>query len=905
MTLSRWANLLVLGATLSVLGSCAGRDTVSLRIFLRTDYQPLREFISAELVVDAQPESRLARIDGGYIRPGEPLADFASLAPADRRAVTVRLLRLGGNLLAESTVYIQHDRDLVLTVAVTRDCGGVTCDDIGGLPARCLAGKCQDARCLSGNEPFCEKAECTIDEDCEPESPCAKPTCEAGVCFSDGEQSSCPHPLVCDVESGACFQPPTECQIADDCTFTSECTIAECALDLCIYKPAADETPCSAGKCMAGSCVTDTCTNSVKDGDESDIDCGGSCSKCGLGKVCTQHADCLSDACDGISSLTCEAPDTCGNGKIETGEGCDDGETVAGDGCNASCLLEDGSMCTTGAQCESGTCDITGSMTCVQGGMCGNNMMDAGEACDDGGTAPGDGCSENCLLENGEPCTLDGQCESTVCDVVGSNTCEDANVCGNGKTEGTESCDDGNILDGDGCTSMCKLENGQACTLDTQCASGVCDTTSSNTCEPASICGNGKLETGEGCDDGGTASGDGCSDMCFLEDGEACTLSSACGSGFCIGSCLDPEEHYAKANVIDNRDRFGIAVAVDGDTLAVGAPGDDSCDPGIGADENNNSCSWAGAVHVFRKTGGVWAREAFIKSSNPGVDDNFGARLKLEGDTLAVTAYGERSCDDGVGANQNDNNCTWGGAAYVFTRSGTTWSQQAYIKATNSEANDRFGYNLALSGDLLAIGAFQEGSCATGVDGNQNDNMCANAGAVYVYRRTGTTWTDEAYLKASNTDAGDNFGLGLGADGDTIVVGARNEASCATTIGGNQADNNCASAGAAYVFKYNGANWAQEAYLKGSALEAGDWFAYFGIELEGDRLAVPAIKDDSCDRTMPTDNGCTDSGAVYFFERTGSTWSEQAFIKPDLPSDLSIMGTRVRLRGNQLLVGAQ
>src|SRR5262249_26312990 len=157
----------------------------------------------------------------------------------------------------------------------------------------------------------------------------------------------------------------------------------------------------------------------------------------------------------------------------------------------------------------------------------------------------------------------------------------------------------------------------------------------------------------------------------------------------------------------------------------------------------------------------------------------------------------------GIGGDQADNSALGAGAVYVFTRSGTTWAQQAYIKASNMDAGDQFGASLALSADgsTLAVGAFEESSAATGIGRDQADNSAEKAVAVYVFTRSGTTWTQQTYIKASNTDADDFFGtsLALSADGSTLAVGAFGESSAATGIGGNQTDNSADSAGAVYV----------------------------------------------------------------------------------------------------------
>ena len=120
----------------------------------------------------------------------------------------------------------------------------------------------------------------------------------------------------------------------------------------------------------------------------------------------------------------------------------------------------------------------------------------------------------------------------------------------------------------------------------------------------------------------------------------------------------------------------------------------------------------------------------------------------------------ERRATD-IGGNQADNSATDSGAVYVFTRSGTTWAPQAYVKASNTSAKDAFGNAIALSADggTLAVGATGEASAATGIGGNQGDNNAASAGAAYVFIRTGTVWSQQAYVKASNTDPGDVFGV--------------------------------------------------------------------------------------------------------------------------------------------------
>jgi trimeric autotransporter adhesin len=204
---------------------------------------------------------------------------------------------------------------------------------------------------------------------------------------------------------------------------------------------------------------------------------------------------------------------------------------------------------------------------------------------------------------------------------------------------------------------------------------------------------------------------------------------------------------------------------------------------------------------TLRRSGDSIAQHAYAKASNTEAGDRFGGDVALDGDTLAVGAWGEDSAAQGIDGDQADNSATDSGAVYVFRRSGTQWLQEAYIKGSNTEAGDRFGMSVALDGDTLVVGASREDSAAQGIDGDQADDSAADSGAVYVFRRSGTQWLQEAYIKASNTGAGDHFGRSVALDGYTLAVGAHEEASAARGINGNQDDNSAAGSGAVYIFQ--------------------------------------------------------------------------------------------------------
>jgi hypothetical protein len=288
---------------------------------------------------------------------------------------------------------------------------------------------------------------------------------------------------------------------------------------------------------------------------------------------------------------------------------------------------------------------------------------------------------------------------------------------------------------------------------------------------------------------------------------------------------------------------------------------------------------------------------------------------------MAVAAHWEASGATGVNGNQNDNSIPQSGAVYVFTRTGTTWTQQAYIKASNTgKANegtlvgdgDQFGFSLALSGDgnTLAVGAISEDSAAQQINGNQGDDSAQSAGAVYVYARTGTTWAQQAYVKSANMGAGDGLGfsVALSFDGNTLGAAAFDEDGGGRGI--NPPDNTeSQNSGALYVFTRQGGTWSQQAYIKGSKGETSDGFGFAtAISDDGNTIAVgsgdeacltPGIDPPGCADDAPPNRGANIwVGAAYVFVRTGTTWSEQTFIKAPNARPYNSFGVRLDLSGD-------
>jgi FG-GAP repeat len=361
------------------------------------------------------------------------------------------------------------------------------------------------------------------------------------------------------------------------------------------------------------------------------------------------------------------------------------------------------------------------------------------------------------------------------------------------------------------------------------------------------------------------------------------------------------QQAYVKASNTNVSDNFGVSVAISGDTVVVGARREASNATGVNGDQTDNSASFAGAAYVFVRNGSTWAQQAYLKASNTETGDSFGGAVAISGDTVVVGAVFESSDANGVNGDQGNNGAPGAGAAYVFVRDGATWSQQAYLKASNSDASDLFGVSVAVSGNTVVVGANGESS-----NGDQTDNGDLNSGAAYVFARNGTNWSQQAYLKASNTDTGDLFGGAVAVSGDTVAVGAFFEDSNATGINGDQTDNSASNAGAAYIFVRTGTTWSQQAYMKASNADAEDRFGT-SVAVSGDTALVGASFEASKATGVngdQTDNSLSTSGAVYVYVRNGTTWSQQAYLKASNPDATDFFGDSVAVSSDVAVVGA-
>ncbi|MBX7100524.1 MAG: OmpA family protein [Myxococcaceae bacterium] len=470
-------------------------------------------------------------------------------------------------------------------------CASGVCDTTGNAaPGKCEAANACGNGALESGEG-CDDGNLTAGDGCS--ATCLVElggTCNASGGLTGG--ASCATG-VCDATGNA---PPGKCEAANVCGNGTRETGEGC-----------DDGNTAANDGCSATCLVEN---------------GGACTATGPGP--TGNASCASGVCDttGGAPGVCEAANTCGNGKLETGEGCDDGNATPNDGCSAACLVENGGACnasasgsTGNASCVSGVCDTAGGAPgiCKASNICGNGVKEAGEGCDDSNTTAGDGCSATCLVETGGTCNASGpgstgnaSCASGICDTVGNpapGKCEAAGVCGNGVKETGEGCDDGNTAANDGCSATCLVENGSACsavqpgaTGNASCASGVCDAVGNpapGKCEPANTCGNGVREASEGCDDGNLTAGDGCSATCLIDNGNSCngampglTGNASCSSGLC-----DPNEggtgKCKAANTCGNGVRESGEGCDDSNTVA-----GDGCNPSCLL-ENGKTCNAA------------------------------------------------------------------------------------------------------------------------------------------------------------------------------------------------------------------------------------------------------------------------------------------------------------------------
>jgi len=305
----------------------------------------------------------------------------------------------------------------------------------------------------------------------------------------------------------------------------------------------------------------------------------------------------------------------------------------------------------------------------------------------------------------------------------------------------------------------------------------------------------------------------------------------------------------------------------------------------------------------------------YFKASNTGDNDEFGSSIGLsaDGKTLAISAPYERSNATGVNGDQQNDLAIGSGAVYVFVHSGGQWKQQAYIKASNAEAGDSFGYEISLSadGNTLAVGAPNEASAATGIDGDQTNNTLAfGAGAVYVFVRKAQSWDQQAYIKASNTAEEDRFGesVSVSGSGNTLAVGARLEDGRAPGKIGNEYAG--VNSGAVYVYERSNNTWSQHAYIKSLNDNYGRMGSPVRLSGDGNTLAIALYDNSDTSGGVYIERGAnfdTFYGAVHVLVRSDDSWQEQAYLTPSSGGNRNVFGQDISLseNGNTMAISSQ
>jgi hypothetical protein len=306
--------------------------------------------------------------------------------------------------------------------------------------------------------------------------------------------------------------------------------------------------------------------------------------------------------------------------------------------------------------------------------------------------------------------------------------------------------------------------------------------------------------------------------------------------------------------VPNSDDGYGVAIALSGDTLVVGAS----------ADTTNGII--AGAAYVYVRNGHTWSLQQKLFPTDPSPFAQFGIAVDIAGDTLVVGAHG----DDDSGFQT--------GAAYIFRRTGTTWTQEQKIKANDEQAESAFGASISLNGQTIAVGAPSESS-----------PNASFSGAVYAFVNNGAGWQQQAKIKPNNTMPNQQFGSTVSISGDTIVATAPGEIIGAPSVEAQ----NVRSKGAVYILDRTGTSWThQKRFFERDTNRTGGFAVRAAID--GDTIIVG-------DPTFDTLAQFT--GAVYVFERSGNGWSLKHTLTANDGQFLQAMGFAIAISGDTVIAG--
>lgn len=288
--------------------------------------------------------------------------------------------------------------------------------------------------------------------------------------------------------------------------------------------------------------------------------------------------------------------------------------------------------------------------------------------------------------------------------------------------------------------------------------------------------------------------------------------------------------------------QFGSTVSIDGNVMVVGAHKDQA----------------KGAAYVYVYNGSTWVEQAKLTASNGAEGDGFGFSVAASGDTVVV------------GAPYSDQKGLDAGSAYVFTRSGSVWTQQAELVAKDGASIDYLGISVSIDQNTIVTGAYYD------------DDKGADSGSAYVFSRNGSSWTQQAKLRASDGAAGDFFAYSVTVEANTIVAGA------------HWADTNGLDSGSAYVFTRSGSTWTEQAKLLPHDGAEQDYFGY-SVSLSGDTVVIGAHWEDAKGNN---------SGSAYVFTRTAGTWTEQTKLFASDGAAHDVFGNSVSISGETIVIGA-
>lgn len=298
-------------------------------------------------------------------------------------------------------------------------------------------------------------------------------------------------------------------------------------------------------------------------------------------------------------------------------------------------------------------------------------------------------------------------------------------------------------------------------------------------------------------------------------------------------------------------DYFGRSVSISGEYVIVGANGHT-----IGGNYSQ------GAAYIFHHTGGSnWVEEDTLIASDGTASDNFGVSVSISGDYAVVGAFLHS-----VGSNINQ------GKAYVFHRSGTTWTEEDTLVASDGDAEDRFGSSVAISGEYIIVGAFRHDLGAY-----------SDVGKAYIYHRSGSSWSEVGSLLPSYVGPNIWFGYDVMINENYAVVGSPHE-----NPGGN------GNQGRAYVFHHSGGSWTPQELVSSDGT-AGDDFGT-NVAISGDYVVVGADQDDV--------GGNNAQGSAYIFHRIGNTWIEEAILHSSDGEAGDLFGINVAMSGDYVIIGA-